>query len=183
VTWVLDQRRRWKDEDGDELSIITRWSIAPTALVTRQNNVMYLAKTAGKVGQYLGDTDETATFRFTYKSPWLDLGEEVADRLKILKRLGAILFVRNATTVIFKWSVDFDDSFDTTQRTIAGDAGAEWGSAEWGLAEFSGGLALRILKIPARGRAQYYRIGIEADVNGEFSLQQAELFTKIGRLA
>lgn len=182
-TWVFDQRRRWRDEDGDELSIVTRWDIAPTALFTRRNNSLLVARTGGKVGQYLGDNDEGTAFRFIYQSPWLDLGEDFANRLKILKRLGAILFVRNETAVIFKWNVDFDDGFQFLTRTVSGDAAAEWGTGEWGAAEWSGGLALRILKVPARGRGQYYRIGVEADVNGEFSLQQAELFTKIGRLA
>lgn len=182
-TWVFDQRRRWKDEDGDELSVVTRWDIAPTAMYTLRNNATYLAVTAGRIGQYLGDNDEGDAFRFIYQSPWLDLGEDFANRLKILKRLGAILFVRNETAVIFKWNVDFDDGFEFLTRTVSGDAAAEWGSGEWGAAEWSGGLALRILKVPARGRGQYYRIGVEADVNGEFALQQAELFTKIGRLA
>lgn len=183
TTWVLDQRRRYRDADGDECSIVTQWDIAPTALVTLANNATYLSTTAGRVGQYLGDNDEGNTFRFIYQSPWLDLGEDFGNRLKILKRLGAILFVRNETTVTFKWNVDFDDGFKFLQRTVSGDAAAEWGAGEWGAAEWSGGLALRILKTPARGRGQYFRIGLEADVNGEFAVQQAELFTKIGRLA
>ncbi len=182
-TWVLDQRRRYRDEDGDEVSIITDWSIAPTALVTTDTNTLYMGVGVGVVGQYLGDNDRGSTFRFIYQSPWLDLGEDFANRLKILKRLGSILFVRNETTIVFKWNVDFDDGFKSISRTVSGDASAEWGSAEWGAAEWSGGLALRILKVPARGRGQYYRIGIEADVNGEFAVQQAELFTKLGRLA
>jgi hypothetical protein len=111
------------------------------------------------------------------------LGEEIGNRLKILKRLGAILFVRNQTTVTFKWFVDFSTAFKFSQKTLAGDAAAEYGTAEYGEDEYSGGLALRILKPPARGKGQYFRIGIEADVNGEFALQQAELFAKIGRLA
>jgi hypothetical protein len=182
-TWVLDQRRRYRDDDGEEASVITDWDIAPTALVSTDTNVLYLSIEAGYVSRYLGDTDRGETFRFIYQSPWLDLGEDFANRLKILKRLGSILFVRNETNIVFKWNVDFDDGFKSISRTVEGDASAEWGSAEWGAAEWSGGLALRILKVPARGRGQYYRIGIEADVNGEFAVQQAELFTKLGRLA
>lgn len=184
-TWCVDQRRRYRDEDGDELSIITRWNIAPSAMLTRDDNSLLLAITDGEVGRYIGDTDDGASILFRYQSPWLDLGEELANRLKILKRLGAILFVRNETTITFKWNVDFDDGFKFIQRTVRGDAAAEWGSGEWGAAEWSGGLALRILKVPARkgGRGQYFRLGIEATVNGTFAMQQAELFTKIGRLA
>lgn len=184
-TWCVDQRRRYVDEDGSELSVITRWDIAPTALLTRDDNSLLMALNDGEVGRYLGDTDDGEPISFKYQSPWLDLGEDLANRLKILKRLGAILFVRNETVITFKWNVDFDDGFNFIQRTVRGDAAAEWGVAEWGDAEWSGGIALRILKVPARkgGRGQYFRIGIEAVVNGEFAMQQAELFTKIGRLA
>lgn len=184
-TWVLDQRRRYIDEDNDELSVITRWNIAPSALVTRDDNSIYMSISDGVVGRYLGDNDLGTGILFRYQSPWLDLGEDLANRLKILKRLGAILFVRNETTITFKWNVDFDDGFQLIQRTVRGDAAAEFGIGEFGDSEWSGGLALRIIKVPARkgGRGQYYRIGIEATVNGEFAIQQAELFTKIGRLA
>jgi hypothetical protein len=183
ISWVFDQRRRYRDEDGDELSVVTQWSIAPTALAVDEANIFYVATAAGFISRYLGDTDRGATFRFVYQSPWLDLGEDFANRLKILKRLGAILFVRNETQILFKWNVDFDDGFKSIQRTIRGDSNAEWGTAEWNGSEWSGGLALRILKVPARGRGQYYRIGVEADVNGSFAVQQAELFTKLGRIA
>ena len=184
-TWCLDQSSPYVDEVGHQLSVITRWNIAPTAMITRDNNALLLAITSGKVGQYSGDQDDGSDISFQYKSPWLDLGEEIANRLKILKRLGAILFVRNETTIAFKWSVDFDEEFQVIQRTIEGDASAEWGSAEWGEDEWSGGLALRILKVPARkkGTGQYFRIGIEATIRGELAVQQAELFAKIGRLA
>jgi len=184
VVWVLDQRRRYRDEDGDEVSIVTQWSLSLTAVASTKARTIYAARTAGKIGQYIGDTDEGSTFRFIYQSPWLDLGEQLADRLKMLKRLGAILFVRSNTTVVFKWSADFDEATASMQRTVAtGGTASEWNIAEFGLAEWNGGLSLRILKVPARGRAQYFRIGIEADINGEFAVQQAELFTKIGRLA
>jgi hypothetical protein len=183
VTWVLDHRHRYTDEDGDECSIITQWDAAITALVSTSDNTLYLSKAGGVVAEYTGDSDDGEAYLFAYQSPWLNLGEDFANRLKILKRLGAILFVRNPTTVNFKWYVDFNDNFDLLQTAVSGDAEAEWGEAEFGEDEFSGGLALRILKKPASGRGQYFRIGIEAQVRGEFALQQAELFTKIGRMA
>lgn len=183
TTWVLDQRQRWQDADGDELSVVTRWSIAPTALHTRLSHVTLMAYSAGKVGQYLGDDDEGTRFRFIYRSPWLDLGEQLANYIKIIKRLGALIYALNAQSLVFKWGVDFREDDSSITQEVSGDANAEFGEAEFGEDEFSGGLALRVFKLPARGRGQYLRIGIEADVSGEFSLQQAELFAKIGRLA
>lgn len=181
-TWVLDQRRNWVDDDGDELCTITKWTVGPTALVTRRSTQLLASIEDGYVSEYSGATDRGDKFRFVYQSPWLDLGEQVANYLKILKRIGAIIFVTAETAIIFKWSVDFQTSFRSTTVTVAGDATAEWGEAEFGEDEFGGGLALRIIKKPARHKGQYYRIGIEADVEGEFALQQSELFAKIGRL-
>lgn len=185
VVWVLDHRRLYRDEAGEECAIVTTWNMAPTAMVTLQVGTMYVAVTAGKVAQYTGSTDQGSAFRFVYSSPWLDLGEEFANRLKILKRIGAILFVRNQTDIVFKWYVDFSDDVQSITRGVSGALLSEWGIGEYGIAEYSGGFALRILKVPARkrGRGQYFRIAIEAEVNGQFAVQQAELFAKMGRLA
>lgn len=182
-TYVLDQRRRFRDEDGDELSIVTTWDLAPTALTTATNQTLYIGTTNG-VGTYgTSNTDAGVVFRLIYQSPWLALGEEIGNILKILKRFGVILFVRNETTILFKWATDFKDTFKTISRTVDGDADAQWNVGEWGIMEWSGGLSLRIIKVPARDKGQYYRIALEADVNGEFALQQAELFPKLGRTA
>lgn len=187
TAWVFDQRRRWTDDEGDEVSVTTRWNIAPTALTTRLDNVTLASIGSGKVHQYSGNSDDGASFRFIYRSPWLDLGEEVANRIKILKRLGAILVVSRNIGVVFKWAVDFKDETNALVVDVEGTSGnlAEWGVAEFGIGEYGGGGSiLRVLKIPARNATgQYYRLGLEADVTGELSLQQAELFAKIGRLA
>lgn len=183
ITYCLDQRFRYQDEEGDVLSIVTTWTLAPTAWLAKDDFDVNLGVAEG-VGLYGGaTTDNGSNFRFIFQSPWLDLGEQFADRLKMLKRIGAILFVKNNTSIVFRWNVDFDDGFKSITRSVDSDASAEWGAGEWGAAEWSGGLTLRIIKIPARSRGQYFRLGIEADVNGEFALQQLELFTKIGRLA
>lgn len=181
--WVLDTRRLYRDDDGDTCAIVTTWNMSPTALLTTQSGTVYIARTAGKVAQYVGNTDEGSTYRFVYQSPWLNLGEDYANRLKILKRLGAILFVRNQTNIVFKWYIDFSDDFDSLTQSTSGAVVSEYGIAEYGIAEFNGGFALRIVKLPAKGTGQYFKLGIEADVNGQFAIQQSEIFAKIGRLA
>jgi hypothetical protein len=183
TVWCLDQRRRYADVDGEECAVVTNWDLSLTAMASFASHNLYVSRTAGVVGQYTGVDDEGDNYRLTYYSPWLDLGEEVANRIKSLKRLGAILFISGATTVMFKCWADFQDDFVIVQKELEGDGLAEWGESEWGDDEWSGGLALRILKLPARKRGQYFRLGIEAQVSGELAIQQAELFAKIGRLA
>ena len=127
------------------------------------------------------------TFRFTYESPWLDLGEDLANRIKILKRFGSIMSMVAETSIVFKWAVDFSSEYQTLTRTVSAQSPSEWGadSAQWNVSEWGGGLALRIIKLPARrnGRGQYFKLAVDAVVSGQFSIQQLELLTKIGRLA
>jgi hypothetical protein len=183
ITYVIDQRYPYQDEEGDRLNIITTWDLAPTSWLSSDDFELRLGGTHG-VGLYAGlDTDNGSTFRFIYESPWLELGEVFADRLKILKRIGGILFIQTSASVIFKWSTDFNASFNSLTKDISSDAASEWGIAEWSIGEWSGGLSLRIIKLPARDTGQYFRIGLEGDVSGPFAIQQLELFTKIGRLA
>jgi hypothetical protein len=182
VTWVLDQSRRYRDSEGDELSIVTKWDLAPYSWLVRSNGDIYLGGSWG-VGLYGGTDDAGAPFRLSYESPWLDLGEDFGNRLKMLKRLGAILFVTNSTDIVFKWSVDFDEDFRSITRSVESDASSEWGIAEYSVDEFAGGLSLRLIRAPARDKGQYFRLALEAEVTGTFAIQQIELFAKMGRLA
>lgn len=185
VTYCIDQRYPYQDDDGNTLNVVTTWTLTPASWLTREGDLStYLGGSWG-VGDYgEGATDNGASYRFIYTSPWLELGEQFADRLKMLKRVGAILNVENSADLVFKWSTDFDiNNLRTKTVAVEGDANSEWGTAEWGLSEWSGGLSLRIIKIPSRGKGQYFRLGLEAEITGTLAIQQLELFTKIGRLA
>lgn len=183
-TWVLDQRRRFQDPDGDDVSPITRWTIAPTAMYETVGRLLYFSGVAGgTVGQYNGNTDNGSAFQFKFQTPWLDLGTEYGSRLKILKRLGSIIFLRSTVQVTFKYYTDF--SITARQATAQGVGGtsAEWGIAEWNNSEWSGGALLQLLHIPAFATGQFFRFSIEASVSSDFAIQQTEIFAKIGRIA
>jgi hypothetical protein len=181
-SWVLHYTRPFKDEvTGQVLFPITTWDLAPTAWLWDQSNRRLLLGFAGNVGLYGGlDTDNGTSFQLEYQSSWLDLGEQYANRLKILKRLGSILFITQASTVTYKWDFDFKGEFLSKTVSFAGGTIAEWGSAEFGEDEYSGGLSLRIFKFPARGQGQYIKVGIALTVTSQFSIQQLELFAKLG---
>lgn len=181
-TWILDQRYRYQDEEGNELAPVTNWTLAPSAWCVRDNENILLGVLQG-VALYGGNNDDGATFRFVWQSPWLTFGESLNNRLKILKRISAILYVQDEADIIFKWGQDFESTFKSKTKSVAGDGGAEWNVAEWNIGEYSGGLSLRIIKVNASESAQYFRFAIEGDITGTFALQQLELFAKIGRLA
>ncbi len=182
ITYVFDVRNKFQDEEGDLVFPCTTWDLYPTAWEVRQDGTILMGG-PGQVWTFGADSDAGELIRYEYASPWLDLGEELGNRLKMLKRIGAILFVRNNAGVEFKWGTDFQDNDQTISQVIVDNASSEWNIAEWGLGEWSGGLFLQIFKVPARGVGQYYRIKIETNVTGQFAIQQLELFTKVGRVA
>lgn len=182
ISWVFDVKNRFRDEEGEVVFPATTWTLAPTAIRAREDGSLVFGG-AGEVWTYGADSDDGTLISFAYASPWLDLGENIANREKMLKRLGSILFVRNNAGIQFQWGVDFQESVSTAIAEVVDPNVAEWNLAEWNLAEWSGGLFLNIVKVPARARGQYYKVYIKSDVVGQFALQQLELFTKIGRLA
>lgn len=182
-TWIVDQRRRYQDEDGDDVSPVTYWNFAPTAIFDTTAHVLYIAKTTGKIGTYSGVSDDNVAFRLIFSLPWLDFGDQVSQRLKILKRLGSLVLARNAQNLAFKWAVDFSPTTLSNSVTAMVAGSAEWGTAEFGIGEWSGGLLLQLLHIRASGTGQYFRFSIEADVLGDFAIQQTEIFAKVGRIA
>ena len=183
ICWVFDVKNRFKDEEGEIIFPATHWDLVPYALLTRRDGTLLFGATGGVVWTYGSDSDNGNLIDFQYASPWLDLGENVANRLKMLKRLGSILFVRNNANIQFSWAVDFQEQRTFASAEILDPDVAEWNIAEWNLAEWSGGLFLNIIKVPARGRGQYYKIFLESNVVGQFAIQQMELLTKMGRIA
>ena len=167
---------------------ITEWTLAPAAIVRTSAGTVYMAvdTVAGKVGTYSGYLDNSTTYDFSYSSPWLDLGEELAQYVKIIKNITATVFTGVATPVGLKWDVDFSGTFRSkTGTTEASGGSSEYGVAEYNIGEYSGGsTVLSKININASGTGQFYRVGIQTTVNNSpFAVQQINLFTKIGRLA
>lgn len=191
IVYAFDVRNKVQDQEGDVIFPCYQWEFkdsggaffAPSALESTQAGGLLLGSGTGEIYTYGAASDNGTTIRFEYSSPWLDLGEELGNRLKILKRIGAILFVRNNTGIEFKWGTDFQEGSGSVSKEIYDPSASEWSIAEWGLGEWSGGLFLQIIKVPARDVGQYYQVKIETNTTGQFAIQQVELFTKVGRIA
>lgn len=182
--WALNTKRRYTDEEGDDVTVVTRWLGTVTAMYETVARALYVARTASKVAAYAGNTDEGSSYRYIWLSPWLDFSEQnLGDRLKIMKRIGGIFFFRTSVNVIFNWYTDFNLTVNSLQQSITGGTAAEFGVAEFGVAEWSGSSLLKLLTVPARAVCQYLRVGIQADVTGPFAVQQSQIFAKVGRIA
>lgn len=184
-TWVFHFRRPFEAREYQQVLVpVTTWTLAPTAWCWDPSNARLMLGSAGIIGNYSGlDTDNGTSFVFDYESPYMHIAEQVSNRLKILKRLGSLIYVLSATTVTIRWDFDFTGQPRTKQLSFPSGSGAEWGEAEWGLDEWSGALALRIRKFPANGTGQYIMVGLRATVVSQIAIQQLEIFSKIGAYA
>lgn len=183
TSYVFNFTHRFQDKEGELILPATTWTLAPTALCSKTDGSLLMGG-AGVVLTYGSLSGDNGTLiYFDYESAWLDLGEQIANHLKFLKRIGSVLYVKNNSSIVFKWMVDFQDSPSSIARSVQDKDGAEWNIAEFSIAEWSGGVPLRILKVPARGAGQYYKVGVSSNVSDQFAIQQLELFTKVGRIA
>lgn len=182
--WCLDIRRVYTDDVGDTCAICTNWNMAVTATHSTQHNVTYLARTPGTIGIYSGNNDEGAQYQFAYLSAWLNLGEQISQRIKLLKRFDAIIYSGGTSAITFNWNTDFGNAVNTATLSIAATGSiSQYGLGQYGIAQYGGGSSLSLLKYDARARGQYYQIGVTATVSSLFSIQQIQLAVKIGRVA
>lgn len=166
---------------------VTEWSgFIPTAATRSILGALYFTYPGqgGKIGLYSGYQDNSLPYTFNYMSGWMDGGEDVNNYLKLLKSITALVWVSNSADLTLNWGFDFDTTQFSFPLSVANPGASEWGLMEWGLDEWSGGIALKDLIAPASGSGQFVRVGSSSTINGSaFSLQQFNLFAKIGRMA
>lgn len=182
TTWVWDTRGRLPDGSARCLG---NWTgLIPTVLIRRANLDLLSANRAntGELFKYNTQYDDGGAYTFIYRSGWTDLG--AGQVLKILKRLGGVFFSNAETTVAYKWAFDFEQSYQTRTQVFSGaGAGAQWDVDLWDTGVWGGGTQLREGKVVPGGTGKYIKFGIDVTVSGnEFSLQQLELYAKLGRM-
>jgi hypothetical protein len=184
TTWTFDTRGRLQDNSARCLG---NWTgLIPTVLFRRADNDVFAANrlNEGELFKYEGQDDDNAPYTFLYRSGWTDLGAPGA--LKILKRIGGVFFADTTTAVGFKWAWNFETDFNTRTKTFTGAASsANWDEALWDVALWGqGSSALKEGTVIPSGTGKYIKWGIDVSIDGqEFSVQQLELFAKIGRLS
>ena len=184
---------------------VSTWSgdLQTAAWMIGANN-MYgsLTDSVGDIFQYQTNSDNGATFAIDYESSWMDLGQEMNNYIKIVKRMTTFVFITETIVATHKVAYDFGLRDNTEQKTATGGGSSQWGLAEWGsngvydssngalvagtdVSEWSGAATtLKTMDAPIGGSGQYIQVGIRVDTaSGEFSLQQINLFAKVGRLA
>lgn len=160
---------------------VTTWTDnVPTALCYASDATLYLGQPS-YLGTYTGYQDNTATYELDFKTAWFKMTQEQV--YLIMKKMKLSIYTGATNTVRIKWSFDFSDIEKTFQKTIVGDAIAEFGVAEFGIGEYSGGGGLRVINVPMKGYGTMFRFGFYSVVNNaELAFQKLDIFSKVGRL-
>jgi hypothetical protein len=201
---VFDTRTAQPVLDQQATHRATTWSSdIQTAAYIRGSRDLYTSFTAvaGELLNYTGESDNGSSYFFDYESGWLDLGGQASQYLKFVKYLSSFVLIEQNVEVIHKIAYDFGKREYSIVKSASGNPNAEYGTAEFGtngvrdntdptlvagtdIAEYSGSFSLRTLKAPGLGSGQYLKVGIRLDTaQGDFALQQINLFAKIGRMA
>lgn len=181
---------------------VTEWTYQdqrPASAVYRRNGQLLFGM-AGRLGLYTGYVDNQDSYRYTFNSSQLSVGPDFENHLKILKRIGYVLFTSATLDVILKWGYDFAGLTNTAVFTVDGGITPEYGTAEYGesgtynvsdptavagvnYSEYGGSVLLKLGQQPGSGTGRWLQIGVEAEINGgAFAIQELDAFTKIGRM-
>lgn len=181
-TWVFDTRGRLPDGSARCLG---NWTgLIPTVLIRRANLDLISANRAntGELFKYESQKDDLSSYTFSYRSGWSDIGAPGIK--KIIKRISGVFFSNAETTVAYKWAFDFEQDYQTRTQVFSGAGGGGlWDIGVWDTAVWGGGTQLREGKVIPGGTGKYIKFGVDVTINGnDFSLQQLELYAKLGRM-
>lgn len=166
---------------------VSEWNgFVPRGQCRSLSGVWYssLPSVGGKIGIYSGYQDNSNSYGFLYVSGWMDLGQDIANYLKLFKSVTCFLWVSSTSDVSISWGFDFDPQFNSLTTSLGANGQSEWNVMQWGIDQWSGGQSLREVEFPVAGSGQYMAIGVSSNINGQaFAIQQLNLYVKIGRMA
>jgi len=175
VTYCFDTRTKMQNGAAR----VTTWTLTPSALaVTRSKEV--LIGTESYVGYYVGNLDNTSSYRLRYYTSYFDFGQPTV--LKLLKKISFTLIGGNGLDISVKYGFDYVDNYQSQIINIGNTTIAEYGLAEYNINEYTAGLIFDNQKIQAGGAGNIVQLGIESDIsNKELSIQKLDVYCKVGR--
>lgn len=124
----------------------------------------------------------TDTYRFSYYSGFLDLGDPSV--FKFLKNISFLVKTSGNQPSVIKWAFDYSESYNSSLTLQEGSTGvvSEYNIAEYNNSEYSAGSGLTERRTVANSSGQYLQYGIEADIKGsEFTVYRVELQATAGK--
>jgi hypothetical protein len=168
-------------QDGSARTTI--WpGVVSTSFCETKGRKFYFGK-SGYLGEYSGYLDDTAAYRMTYYTTWIDFGNPIMN--SILKKLFVTLIGGANQSVVFKWAYDFQNYYYTDTAILDGyPTTAEYGLAEYGSTwEYTTGIVVDTIHVNGSSSGKVLQFGFEMEINNSaISVQKIELFTKDGKL-
>jgi hypothetical protein len=173
-TFCIDLRQTL--EDGSNR--VTFWNnISPRSFCTTVSRRLLIGKNNG-IGEYLGYSDNSVPYVFSYYSPYLDF--QSPSITKIFKKIG--ITITGGTTLDIKWAFDYENNYRSVNAgTITGTL-AEYGIAQYGIDEFGASVFMQNIKRQLTGSGNVIQIGIDCNINGKaVSIQKIDIYAVAGR--
>jgi hypothetical protein len=166
---------------------VTEWPLLTWSSIVNQKSGNVLFGENGQIGLYSGYSDNLNPYTLNYASPNLALKSESGqdsyeNRLKILKRMKAVIYYGGNTVVNFLWGVDFTGLVNSYQVSLGGVL-SEFGIAQFNINEFGGGAGITLSGFPLSNSGRWIQFGFNARINSYVvALQQLDAFCKIGNM-
>lgn len=178
-TYCFDTRQILQDGS----SKATVWTGAsPTAFYETKGRLFYTGR-PGYIGTYSGYLDNTANYRMTYYTTWIDFGDPI--RKSILKKIRLTVIGGQDQDVVFKWAYDFASLYFSSIDSIEANPNqAEYNVAEYNtIYEYSSATDVNVLSVNGSSQGQMLQFGFETEIIGsELSVQKIDLLAKTGRV-
>lgn len=155
----------------------------PYAMCNRLSGTVVLGFAGGIVGTYYGYLDNLVPYRFAFHTGWLDTGD--ANPIwKMLKRMRVMMLSPGGYAVVFKWWFDFSAEPWNNTRTYTADTNSEYNVDEYAIGQYGGVTSQRIDNFSLAGSGQFFKLGVEVEINGfPFALQSVTTYFEGTRLA
>ena len=168
----------------------TEWGLAPSSMCSTVDNVIYFGGSDGFMNKYTGYLDNVladgtggSSYVLLYHSPWSEVDPQIADYIKIAKRISAHLIGAVGQTVTAKWAFDYEDKFHAKDITLPEGTISRFGEAQFGLGKFSGKTSFAVLNTHSKDSGRVLKIGFQAIVQGQaVALQRFDLQFTLGKL-
>ena len=180
-TYCFDLKNRLENS----VCRVTTWDLVPYCYCYL-NTLEFLMGFDGYVGEYSGYNDDAAVYNFEYVTSHLGGDEEQTLLFKILKHLRAVFIDGGGYSVLFSWGFDYQGLSRSEAKSLpASSPISEYNIAEFNIGEYGDpDNVITTMKKQLTGYGQTFQLGILVEMNGQaLSLQQLDIFTKIGRLA
>jgi len=164
----------------DGASRVTIWdSMEPKAFCVNSSKELLVGR-PGYIGKYSGYLDDTATYRLQYYTNYFDFGSPTA--LKLLKKIGFVVIGGSGDSVAIKWGFDYEETYQSTTKTLDTGSVFEYNIAEYNIAKYSTGVVLDQFQVNATGSGTVLQLALEAIIDGgPLSIQKIDVYVAQGK--